>query len=136
LAVRGVRGATTVDDDSADEVIAVTRELMIQLIEANEIDPEEVAGAWFTTTRDINSEFPAIAVRQLGWTEVPLLCGHEMEVGSTNPRSIPRCIRVLLLLNTEKPASAMRFVYLRGAAAIKQDLDELRRAGNQGGVRS
>lgn len=136
MAVRGVRGATTVDNDSADEVIAVTRELMIQLIEANDIDPEEVAGAWFTTTRDINSEFPAIAVRQLGWTEVPLLCGHEMEVGSTNPRSIPRCIRVMLLLNTEKSASAMRFVYLRGAAAIKEDLDELRRAGNIRGVRS
>lgn len=137
MAVRGIRGATTVGTDSAEEVIAVTRELMIRLIEANDIHPEDIAGAWFTTTRDVNSEFPAIAARQLGWTDVPLLCGHEMEVGSTSPRSIPRCIRVLLMLNTEKPASAMRFVYLRGAAAIKQDLDELRgRATNVGGVPS
>jgi chorismate mutase len=131
LAVRGIRGATTVDSDSADEVIGVTRELIVQLIEANDIHPEDIAGAWFTTTRDVNSEFPAIAARQLGWTDVPLLCGHEMEVGSQNPRSIPRCIRVLLMLNTDKPASAMRFIYLRGAAAIKQDLDELRRGASR-----
>lgn len=134
MAVRGIRGATTVDTDSAEEVIGVTRELLSQLIEANDIHPEDIAGAWFTTTRDVNSEFPAIAARQLGWTEVPLLCGHEMEVDFANPRSIARCIRVLVMLNTEQPASAMRFVYLRGAAAIKQDLDHLRRdAASLGG---
>jgi chorismate mutase len=137
LAVRGIRGATTVDTDSAEEVIGVTRELLSQLIEANEIEPEDIAGAWFTTTRDVNSEFPAIAARQLGWSDVPLLCGHEMEVDHTNPRSIARCIRVLVMLNTDRPASAMRFVYLRGAAAIKQDLDELRRgAAPMGGDQS
>ncbi|MFN2465103.1 MAG: chorismate mutase [Candidatus Dormibacteria bacterium] len=127
MAVRGIRGATTVDNDSADEIISATRELVIQLIEANDIHPDDIAGAWFTTTRDVHAEFPAIAARQLGWTEVPLLCGHEMEVDRDNPRSISRCIRVLVMINTEKPASAMRFVYLRGAAAIKQDLDEMRR---------
>ena len=127
MAVRGIRGATTVDSDSAEEVIEATRDLLKQLIEANDIQPEEIAGAWFTTTRDVNSEFPAIAARQLGWTEVPLLCGHEMEVDPSNPRSIARCIRVLVMLNTDQPASAMQFVYLRGAAAIKKDLDELRR---------
>lgn len=126
MAVRGIRGATTVDNDSAEEVIGVTRELLNQLIQANDIQPEDIAGAWFTTTRDVNSEFPAIAARQLGWTDVPLLCGHEMEVDFTNPRSIARCIRVLVMLNTDRPASAMRFVYLRGAAAIKRDLDYLR----------
>jgi len=131
LAVRGIRGATTVESDSAEEVIAATREMMIQLIETNDIHPEDIAGAWFTTTRDVNSEFPAIAVRQLGWTEVPLLCGHEMEVDPDNPRSIARCIRVLVMINTEKAASAMHFAYLRGAAAIKQDLDELRRATDE-----
>jgi chorismate mutase len=137
LALRGIRGATTVETDSAEEVIGVTRELLSQLIEANEIQPEDIAGAWFTTTRDVNSEFPAIAARQLGWTDVPLLCGHEMEVDLSNPRSIARCIRVLVMLNTQKPASAMHFVYLRGAAAIKQDLDELRRdAPPLGGGRS
>ncbi|HEV1998389.1 MAG TPA: chorismate mutase [Candidatus Dormibacteraeota bacterium] len=128
MAVRGIRGATTVDSDSAEEIIEATGEMLKQLIEANHIQPEEIAGAWFTTTRDVNSEFPAIAARKLGWTEVPLLCGHEMEVDASNPRSIPRCIRVLVMLNTEKPASAMTFIYLRGAAAIKQDLDQLRNA--------
>jgi len=115
-----------VDSDSAQEIIEATGEMLRQLIEENSIQAEDIAGAWFTTTRDVNSEFPAIAARQLGWTEVPLLCGHEMEVDAGNPRSIARCIRVLVMLNTEKPASAMRFVYLRGAAAIKQDLDQLR----------
>ena len=126
MAVRGIRGATTVHTDSAEEIEEATREMLTQLIEANQIDPEEIAGAWFTTTRDLNSEFPAIAARKLGWTAVPLLCGHEMEVGDDNPRSIPRCVRVLVLLNTDKKASEMKFVYLRGAAAIKKDLDQLR----------
>ena len=129
MAVRGIRGATTVDSDSAEEIIEATGEMLKQLIEANHILPEDIAGAWFTTTRDVNSEFPAIAARKLGWTDVPLLCGHEMEVDINNPRSIPRCIRVLVMINTEQPASAMTFVYLRGAAAIKQDLDQLRQAG-------
>jgi chorismate mutase len=127
LAVRGIRGATTVDSDSPAEVEAATDEMLRELIAANQVRPEDIAGAWFTTTRDVNSEFPAIAARKLGWTEVPLLCGHEMEVDADNPRSIPRCIRVLVMLNTERTAAEMRFVYLRGAAAIKQDLDELRR---------
>ena len=135
MAVRGIRGATTVDSDSAEEIIEATGELLTQLIETNDIHTEDIAGAWFTTTRDVNSEFPAIAARQLGWTDVPLLCGHEMEVDASNPRSIPRCIRVLVMLNSDQPASAMRFVYLRGAAAIRQDLDQLRSgaAASEGG---
>ena len=126
MAVRGIRGATTVDTDSPADVEEATREMLRELIDANDIDPEEIAGAWFTTTRDVNSEFPAIAARKLGWTAVPLLCGHEMEVGDDNPRSIPRCVRVLVLLNTDKQAAEMKFIYMRGAAAIKRDLDELR----------
>ncbi len=132
MAVRGIRGATTVESDSAEEIIAATDEMLRQLIDENHLEPDEIAGAWFTTTRDLNSEFPAIAARKLGWTEVPLLCGHEMEVDASNPRSIPRCIRVLVMLNTEEPASAMRFVYLRGAAAIKRDLDALRGGAGAG----
>lgn len=126
MAVRGIRGATTVDADSAAEIEAATGELLGRLIDANGIEPAEIAGAWFTTTRDLSAEFPAIAARKLGWTEVPLLCGHEMSVDDANPRSIPRCIRVMILLNTDKPAAEMEFVYLRGAAAIKADLDRLK----------
>ena len=127
MAVRGIRGATTVESDSADAIVAATDELMRALIEANGIDPDDVAGAWFTTTRDLSAEFPAIAARKLGWTEVPLLCGHEMDVDPANPRAIPMCVRVLILLNTDRPAAEMRFVYLHRAGEIRADLDRLRR---------
>jgi chorismate mutase len=124
-AVRGIRGATTVETDTAEAIEEATTELLLQLIDLNGIQPPDIAGVWFTTTRDLASEFPAIAARKLGWTEVPLLCGHEMSVVATNPRSIPKCIRVMILLNTDRPASGMQFVYLRRAAEIKADLERL-----------
>jgi chorismate mutase len=124
-AVRGIRGATTVENDTAAEIEEATVELLLQLIDLNGIQPADIAGAWFTTTRDLASEFPAIAARKLGWTAVPLLCGHEMSVVDSNPRSIPKCIRVMILLNTDRPASGMKFVYLQRAAQIKADLDRL-----------
>jgi chorismate mutase len=130
LAVRGIRGATTVEEDSADSIELATGELLRALVAANSIDPAEIAGAWFTTTKDLTAEFPAIAARKLGWTDVPLLCGHEMDVNPANPRAIPRCIRVMILLNTEKAAEEMEFVYMRRALEIKNDLEELRRASS------
>ena len=126
MPVRGIRGATTVESDSAKEIEESTTELLRQLIDANHIDPSDIAGAWFTTTRDLAAEFPAVAARKLGWTEVPLLCGHEMSVVESNPRSIDHCIRVMILLNTDRPAADMNFIYLRRAAEIKADLDRLK----------
>ena len=126
LAVRGIRGATTAHEDSAVEIVDATRELLSALIEANGIAPEDVAGAWFTTTTDLKTEFPAVAARRLGWVDVPLICGHEMDVPYENPRSIPRCIRAMILVNTDRPQSAIRHVYLRGASAIKAELDRAR----------
>jgi len=126
LAVRGIRGATTAHEDSSVEIVEATREMLSALIEANQIAPEDVAGAWFTTTTDLKTEFPAVAARQLGWVDVPLICGHEMDVPYENPRSIARCIRAMILINTEKPQTAIRHVYLRGASAIKQELDRAR----------
>jgi chorismate mutase len=126
LAVRGIRGATTAEVDSAVEIVEATRELLSALISANDIAPEDVAGAWFTTTTDLRTEFPAVAARQLGWVDVPLICGHEMDVPLENPRSIPRCIRAMILMNTDKPQTAIQHVYLRGALAIKQELDRAR----------
>jgi len=126
LAVRGIRGATTAEVDSPVEIVEATRELLSALIEANDIVAEDVAGAWFTTTTDLRTEFPAVAARQLGWVDVPLICGHEMDVPAENPRSIARCIRAMILVNTEKPQTANRHVYLRGALAIKQELDRAR----------
>jgi chorismate mutase len=126
VAVRGIRGATTTDVDGAVEIVEATRQLLQELIDANQIVADDVAGAWFTTTPDLRTEFPAVAARQLGWVDVPLICGHEMNVPAANPRSIPRCIRAMILINTDKPQSAIRHVYLRGALAIKQELDRAR----------
>ena len=96
------------------------------LVKANALDEAEICFAFFTTTQDLNAEFPAYAARRLGWLEVPLLCGHDMNVAQPNPRGIPMCIRILLLYNTDRAQSEMRFVYLRGAKAIKSDLDSWR----------
>ena len=112
--------------DSPVEIVEATRELLSALIEANDIVAEDVAGVWFIITTDLRTEFPAVAARRLGWVDVPLICGHEMDVAAENPRSIPRCIRAMILVNTEKPQSAIRHVYLRGALAIKQELDRAR----------
>jgi chorismate mutase len=125
-AVRGIRGATTVEVDEPASIVEATRELLIALVDANAIDPEQVAGAWFTTTPDLRSEFPAVAARQLGWVDVPLICGHEMDVPYANSRSIALCVRVLILVNTERSQREVTFVYLRGARAIKEELERAR----------
>ena len=118
MAVRGIRGATTVDRNERDEIIAAAKELLQAIIEANEIDPDDVASAWFTTTADLNAEFPAVGARQMGWTSVPLMCGHEMSV----PGSLPMCLRILLHVNTDKGPHEVQHVYIRGASALRPDL--------------
>jgi chorismate mutase len=103
-----------------------TEELLRELANVNALDPGEVAAAFFTTTPDLDAEFPAHAVRRLGWLDIPMLCGHDMQVQQPNARGVPMCIRILLLYNTPRPQAAMRFAYLRGAEAIKTDLDFMR----------
>jgi chorismate mutase len=119
MAVRGIRGATTTEEDSEEAIIQATTELLAQIARENALDPNDIAAAWFTTTPDLTSEFPAAAARQLGWGDVPLMCAHEIAVPASNPRSLPRCIRVLLLVNTSVPASSIRFVYLRRAEKLR-----------------
>src|ERR1700736_1339651 len=119
MAVRGIRGATTTEEDSETAIVDATTELLAQLARENALSPGDIAAAWFTTTADLTAEFPAAAARRFGWGEGPLMCAHEMAVPASNPRSPPRCIRVLLLVTTEQPSSAMRFVYLRGAQALR-----------------
>ena len=87
----------------------------MKLVEANGITMEEVACVIFTTTSDLNAEFPALAARQLGWKDIALLCSHEMQV----PGSVPYCIRVLLLYNTDKKASELVHVYLKEAVNLR-----------------
>ncbi len=109
--VRGIRGATTADRNTRDAIIDATTELLGTLVEENDLDLDDVAAAYFTTTQDLNAEFPAQAARKLGWEYVALLCGHEMNV----PDSLPLCIRVLLLVNTDKTPHQLKPAYLRRA---------------------
>ena len=119
MAVRGIRGATTTEEDSEEAIVEATIELLAQLTRDNDLVADDIAAAWFTTTPDLTAEFPAVAARRFGWHDVPLMCAHEMAVPASNPRSLERCIRVLLLVNTAQPASAMRFAYLRRAARLR-----------------
>ncbi|MBI2909221.1 MAG: chorismate mutase [Chloroflexi bacterium] len=116
---RGVRGATTATANSKEAILEATRELLKLLIAANDIEPENVAYALFTTTRDLNAEFPAVAARQLGWTDVALMCGHEMEV----PGATKGVVRIMILLNTEKAAKDIEHIYMKGAANLKTPVD-------------
>ena len=118
---RGVRGATTVDRNEREEILAATRQLLALMIRTNGIEARDVASAFFTTTADINAEFPALAARQLGWLDVPMLCGHEMAV----PGSLGRCIRVMLHWNTAKPQQEIEHIYLREATRLRPDITAL-----------
>ena len=112
---RGIRGATTVTENTKDAILSGTTELLERLVDENGIQREQLAAAIFTTTRNLNAEFPAVAARQLGWTDVALLCSHEMDV----PNALPSCIRVLLLVNTDKRQQELANVYLRGAKNLR-----------------
>ena len=115
MSVRGVRGATTVARNDRAEVLAATRELLELLIRLNGIRAEDVASALFTLTDDLDAEFPATAARELGWTEVPLMCGREIPV----PGALGRCIRVILTWNTERSQAEVRHAFLHGARALR-----------------
>ncbi len=121
MVCRGVRGATTVERNDREEILRATRELLALLIRQNAIARSDVASAIFTTTIDLDAEFPALAARQLGWGDVPLLCGHEIHV----PGSLEKCIRVLVHWNTDKAQSEIRHVYVRGAVRLRPDLYEV-----------
>ncbi len=116
--LRGIRGATTVAANTREAVLDAAAELLSALIEANDIRRDDVASVIFTTTPDVNAEFPAVAARQMGWINVALMCGHEMAV----PGSLPMCLRILMHVNTAKTPDELQFVYLRGARALRQDL--------------
>lgn len=118
---RGVRGATTVETDDREQILQATRQLLALMIRRNGIDSTDVGSTIFTVTSDLSAEFPALAARQLGWLEVPLLCAYELSV----PNALPRCIRVLVHWNTDKPQSSIQHVYLREAEKLRPDLSDL-----------
>lgn len=118
MSVRAIRGATQVDVDDRTEVLAASAELVTAVLERNALVPDDVISIVFTATPDLTSEFPAYAARQLGLTDVPLLCASEIAV----PGAMPRVLRLLAHVDTERSRSEIRHVYLRGAAALRTDL--------------
>ncbi len=121
LMCRGVRGATTVTRNDTDEILEATRELLTMIVRVNEIEIEDVASIYLTTTRDLDATYPAFAARQLGWFDTALLCGHEMVV----PDGLPLCIRVLFHWNTTKKPSEIGHIYLRDAKSLRPDLHNI-----------
>lgn len=120
MAIRGIRGATSVEADKPEEILAATRELLEEILRANEIEAfDEIVSVIFTTTTDLNSTFPAEAARGVGMKQVPLLCASEIPV----PGSLPRCIRVLMHVNTEKKQADVTHVYLREARKLRPDMN-------------
>ncbi|OWR29233.1 chorismate mutase [Saccharibacillus sp. O23] len=116
---RGIRGATTVEQNDREEIYAATEELVAEMIERNGIDPETVSNVWITVTHDLNAAFPAVAVRKRqGWDFVPLMCALEVPVEG----SLPRCIRLMIQVNTEKSQREIEHVYQRGATVLRPDL--------------
>ena len=118
LACRGIRGATTVDDNTADAIREATQELLTKLIEANDLKQEDITSVFFTATADLNADYPAVTARQMGWRDVALMCGQEMAV----PHSLKKCIRVLIHWNTTRRNDEIHHVYIRGAVTLRPDL--------------
>jgi len=112
---RGIRGATKASENTPDAIYSATREMLSELIDANDIIEADIAAAYFTVTEDLNAVFPAAAARQLGWNKTALMCSTEIPV----PESMLGCIRVLILYNTDKPQSDVKNIYLHGTEALR-----------------
>jgi len=119
MTTRGIRGAITVTTDLPDLILAATQELLGAILRANpSLQSEDIASALFTTTDDLISVHPALAARQIGWGQVPMICAREIPV----PGSLPRCVRVLVEWNTDRAQTAINHVYLRDAKSLRPDL--------------
>ncbi len=119
MPIRGIRGAITVTADQADLILSATRELLEAILSANPgMQPEDVASVIFTVTADLSATFPAQAARDMGWSQVPMLCAREIPV----PGSLPRVIRVLVHWNTDRHQREINHIYLREAVRLRPDL--------------
>jgi chorismate mutase len=121
MTCRGVRGATTADANTREDILTATRQLLALMIRVNGIEQGDVASAVFSLTRDLDAEFPALAARQLGWLDVPLLCTYEVDV----PASLRKCVRILLHWNTETLQQDIHHVYIKDAVKLRPDLSKL-----------
>lgn len=119
MAVRGIRGAITVNENSENEILDATEKLIRKMVEENRVEAEDVASVWITVTADLNATFPAKAIRRLdNWTWVPVMCSTEIPV----PGSLARCIRVMMIVNTGKGQKEIRHIFLEGATVLRPDL--------------
>ncbi|MHB8124169.1 MAG: chorismate mutase [Desulfitobacteriaceae bacterium] len=116
--VRGIRGATTVEENSAELIKAATQELLREIVKENSLCLEDIVSAIFTVTPDLNADFPASSAREIGWERVPLLCTTEIPV----PGAIALCIRILLHVNTSLSQMEIKHVYMNRAVALRKDL--------------
>ena len=118
MSVRAIRGATQVDANDRDAILEATAELVRAVLDRNEIEPDQLISVVFTATPDLTADFPAYAARSMGITDVPLLCATEIDV----PGAMPRVVRLLAHVESDRPRAAFRHVYLRGAQALRTDL--------------
>ncbi|CAN5706283.1 chorismate mutase [soil metagenome] len=118
MAVRAIRGAIQVDADEREELLDATAELVTEVLRRNALEPDDLISVVFTVTPDLRSDFPAYAARRLGLTDVPLLCATEIDV----PGAMPRVVRLLAHVETDRPRAELRHIYLRGAAQLRTDL--------------
>lgn len=117
-AVRGIRGAISVKGNVRNEIFDATKKLLVAMVEANDINTEDISSVFFTTTPDLNADFPATAARELGWNLVPLLCAREIDV----PGSMERLVRVLMHVNTSKSQAEIKHQFLDEAASLRVDM--------------
>ena len=114
---RGIRGATSVKENTAEAILTAARDLLVLIVKANDLEAEDVASVIFTTTPDLTAAFPAKAAREIGWRDVALLDAQEIPV----PGSLEKCIRVLIHWNTEKSTAEIKHVYIKGARSLRPD---------------
>ena len=120
MVCRGIRGATSVEDNDEGAIVARTRDLLEQIAAANHLRVDDVASVIFTVTPDLDAAYPARAAREMGWRSTPLLCMQDIAVAD----ALPRCIRVLVLWNTVRSPEQIRHVYLGRARDLRPDLAE------------
>lgn len=118
MTVRAIRGAVQVEADEREAILEGTTELMNEVVIRNDLTTDDVISVLFTVTPDLTAEFPALAARKLGFHDVPLICAAEIPV----PGAMPRVVRLLAHVETDRPRSAIQHVYLRGATALRLDI--------------
>lgn len=120
MLVRAIRGATTSEHNNSEEILSATKELLNEIVKANQLDEDNIVSVLFTTTQDLDAVFPAAAARQLGWKHVPVTCASEINVAG----SLAKCIRIMMHVYTDKTPREISHIYLKGAKVLRPDLAE------------